>query len=68
MEISATIVGMGHTLGLMVVAEGVETEAQLNFLRECGCDRYQGFYLSEGLAAPQMQDFFDKNGVPEFVD
>jgi EAL domain-containing protein (putative c-di-GMP-specific phosphodiesterase class I) len=39
------IVTLGHTLGKAVVAEGVETEAQLVFLRGLGCDAAQGFLL-----------------------
>jgi EAL domain-containing protein (putative c-di-GMP-specific phosphodiesterase class I) len=38
---------MGHNLGLKVVAEGVETQEQLEFLREHGCDEIQGFLISE---------------------
>ncbi len=59
MEISATIVGMGHTLGLVVIAEGVETEEQLAFLRECKCDRYQGFYLSEAVPAQELNQMLE---------
>src|SRR5262249_52699775 len=42
----AAIVRMGHALGLSVTAEGVETQAQLTYLREQGCDRAQGTYFS----------------------
>jgi len=45
----ATIVSMAGTLGLEVVAEGVETEEQLRRLRELGCDRAQGFLLARPL-------------------
>ena len=48
--IAAAIVSMAHTLGLRVVAEGVETEAQLAFLCGLGCDEVQGHLL--GAAAP----------------
>jgi EAL domain-containing protein (putative c-di-GMP-specific phosphodiesterase class I) len=40
---------MAHTLGMQVVAEGVETEAQLNVLRSLHCDRTQGFFLARPL-------------------
>ena len=43
MEIATAIVVLGHTLGLKVMAEGVETPEQLAFLRKTGCDAYQGF-------------------------
>lgn len=42
--ITSSIISMGHHLGFKVLAEGVETVAQLNFLREQGCDEYQGVH------------------------
>jgi len=48
--IAAAMISMAHTLGLHVVAEGVETEGQFAFLRERGCDEAQGHLL--GAAAP----------------
>lgn len=47
--ITRTIISMGHNLGLRVVAEGVETEEQLNFLRESNCDEVQGFLIATPL-------------------
>lgn len=44
MEITATIIAMGRTLGFKVLAEGVETAAQLTFLKTKGCDYYQGYF------------------------
>ena len=47
--ITRTIIAMAHNLRLKVIAEGVETEAQLKFLREHGCDEMQGYYFSRPL-------------------
>jgi EAL domain-containing protein (putative c-di-GMP-specific phosphodiesterase class I) len=49
------IVAMAHSLHLSVVAEGVETEAQLRALRELGCDEYQGFLESPALPAADFE-------------
>lgn len=48
------IIALAHSLRLEVVAEGVETEAQLHFLREQSCDLLQGFYLSKAVPAEQF--------------
>ena len=45
------VVGMAHSLGLSVIAEGAETEGQLGFLSDLKCDEMQGFYFSRPLAA-----------------
>ncbi len=45
---------LGHELGMIVTAEGVETEAQLEFLRQKGCDRAQGFLFSRALPPSEM--------------
>jgi EAL domain-containing protein (putative c-di-GMP-specific phosphodiesterase class I) len=44
-----TIIIMAHNLGLGIIAEGVETETELQFLRENGCYTYQGYYFSRPL-------------------
>jgi diguanylate cyclase (GGDEF)-like protein/PAS domain S-box-containing protein len=54
MEIAATIVAMGHILGFKVLAEGVETPEQLAFLREKGCDLYQGYIKSKPVPADEF--------------
>ena len=55
MEIASTIIGMGHNLGFKVLAEGVETIEQLEFLRAQGCDMYQGYLKSPPLAAEAFE-------------
>jgi diguanylate cyclase (GGDEF)-like protein/hemerythrin-like metal-binding protein/PAS domain S-box-containing protein len=51
MEITATIIAMGHILGFKVLAEGVETPEQLAFLQEKKCNLYQGYILSPPVPA-----------------
>jgi len=54
--VKATI-AMSHSLGLTVIAEGVETKAQLALLAELGCDLVQGYYFSKAIPAQQLLDF-----------
>jgi EAL domain-containing protein (putative c-di-GMP-specific phosphodiesterase class I) len=49
-------VELGHLLGLKVVAEGVETETQLAFLRQRGCDALQGYLFARPVAADEIPD------------
>ena len=51
------IVAMAHRLQLAVIAEGVETAAQVAALRKADCDQIQGFYYSRPLAAEDCADF-----------
>ncbi|MDA8522727.1 putative bifunctional diguanylate cyclase/phosphodiesterase [Acidovorax sp. NCPPB 4044] len=51
MAICAAIIAMGHSLGLAVLAEGVETPEQLGFLRARGCDRFQGYLCCRPVPA-----------------
>jgi len=52
--IARTILGLGHTLGLEVIAEGVETADQRNFLAMHGCRAFQGYLFGRPVAAEQF--------------
>ena len=56
MEIAATIIAMAKNLKLEVLAEGVETAAQLDFLQNQGCDTYQGYLFSKPVPACEIPD------------
>lgn len=58
-SISRAIVGIGHELGLRVIAEGVETTAQAEFLNTIGCDELQGYLLGEPASAGMVEMHFD---------
>jgi EAL domain-containing protein (putative c-di-GMP-specific phosphodiesterase class I) len=63
--IAAAIIAMARTLGLSVVAEGVETEEQLAFLRNQGCEEYQGFLFSRPVPAAAFAGLLDGSRPPE---
>lgn len=64
--IVTTIITMGHNLGLSIVAEGVETEEQLVFLRNRGCDEIQGYWVSAPMD-PQRCLAFIRSWLPSRV-
>ena len=53
--IVASIVALAHNLKLAVIAEGVETEDQLDYLRRHGCDQMQGYFFSRALPAREFE-------------
>ena len=55
--IVGAIIGMSASLGLRTIAEGVETQGQLDFLRERGCHEVQGYFISRPLPADEFQAF-----------
>src|SRR2546423_14605279 len=52
--LAAAIISLGHALHLKVIAEGVETDAQVHFLKRHGCDQVQGFLYGEPIAPQQF--------------
>jgi EAL domain-containing protein (putative c-di-GMP-specific phosphodiesterase class I) len=54
-SIVRAIVSLAHSLRLKVVAEGVETPDQLDFLKTLGCDQYQGFHFSTPVSATDFE-------------
>ena len=67
----SAVLGLGHGMGLVVVAEGVEDEENLDVLREMGCDEYQGFIdggpgpLAEIISTPPLRDHASLPAVAE---
>ncbi len=54
--ITGAVISLGHQLGLSVIAEGVETVAQMDFLRERGCDAVQGYFLGRPMPAAAIEE------------
>lgn len=58
--IVAAIIAMAHALGLKVQAEGVETDAQADFLRDCGCEYAQGYLFGRALPFNEFEDLLSE--------
>jgi diguanylate cyclase len=65
--IATAIIAMGSSLNLKVIAEGVETEQQMTFLRDNNCDQVQGFLISRPLPADQALKVLRKKCIGELV-
>jgi len=59
--ICEVIITMAHKLGMKAVAEGVETQEQLDFLLERGCDEFQGFHICRPLPADEIENFLNQS-------
>jgi EAL domain-containing protein (putative c-di-GMP-specific phosphodiesterase class I) len=59
-SIAQTIIALGKSLGLGVIAEGVETQDQQDFLAASGCHAYQGYFISRPLPIDRFEEFAHK--------
>ncbi len=66
--LAETIITMAHALGKEVVAEGVETAEQLQFLRERRCDSAQGFFLAQPMPVAQASELLQARRAPDNVE
>lgn len=67
MAITRAIIELAHSLGLRVIAEGVETEAQLRQLRDYGCDQAQGYFFSRAVAPGEYERLMAGHRQPLLV-
>ncbi len=63
--IAGTIIGLARSLGLHVVAEGVETTEQRDFLAAQGCSRFQGYLYARPLPLARLEAALDAGFTPE---
>lgn len=61
--IAKAVIAMAHSLHLKVVAEGVETQGQLNYLKSQGCDEIQGYFVSRPVPAGEFERFLTEPRV-----
>ena len=64
MALTEAIIVMGHKLGMKVIAEGVQTEAQVRLLTQAGCDYGQGYVFSEPVPAREFEALLRKRNAP----
>ncbi|WP_258194431.1 EAL domain-containing protein [Janthinobacterium sp. PAMC25594] len=64
LAVTKTIIGLGHTLGLTVTAEGVESAADADVLRHAGCDELQGFYFARPMPQARFMAWLAHSDTP----
>ncbi|MGG1947872.1 EAL domain-containing protein [Trinickia sp. NRRL B-1857] len=63
-QITSAVIALGHSLGLTVIAEGAETQKQIDFLRKEGCDEVQGYFFSRPIPAADVESFLGRAAGP----
>ena len=61
--ITEAIIVLGRTLGLTVVAEGIESQSIFGYLRERGCDEGQGYFVCKPLSGPELAVWMQTNAL-----
>ena len=64
LAVTKAIIGLGHTLGLSVTAEGVESAADAEVLRHAGCDELQGYYFARPMPQVQLATWLAQTAAP----
>ena len=64
-SVAKAIIELGHSLGLLVTAEGIEDRETLDYLRELGCDQAQGYYLGRPMAGSAVGAWLDACAVSD---
>ena len=59
-NIIISLIELAHRLDLKVIAEGVETKEQADFLRNYGCDYFQGYYFAKPMSQEEFEALLDK--------
>ena len=59
--IANLVIDLGHKLGMQVIAEGVETQQQINFLTKYACDKIQGYIVSKPLKKEDFEKLLETN-------
>ena len=67
LELVRTLITMAHTLGLQVVAEGVESREQLNVLKELGCRYVQGYFFSKPMTSDEAYHYIQRYQKPRLA-
>ena len=62
-SLARSMISIGHNLGIRVIAEGVESAEQMNFLRAAGCDEMQGYFYSPPLPPQACRQFLQEGGA-----